>query len=145
METKRESDQAFFYVERIWRLLSTKVWADELQEGPGPGAGPELGESSCPSSGALLCFCSGLVSSSAQGQIALVGDCACFWPLLTGSLPAHSLPHTWLVQANPGDAGRKARWTPSSSIVLEIERGSRTLQPVKTVASFAILANMSML
>lgn len=141
METKRESDQAFYYVERIWRLLSTKVWADELHEGPGP----ELGESSCPSSGALLCFCSGLVSSSAQGQIALVGDCAYFWPLLTGSLPAHSLPHTWLVQANPGDAGRKARWTPSSSIVLEIERGSRTLQPVKTVASFAILANMSML
>lgn len=143
METKRESDQAFYYVERIWRLLSTKVWADELHEGPGPG--PELGESSCPASGALLCFCSGLVSSSVQGQIALVGDCAYFWPLLTGSLPAHSLPHTWLVQANPGDAGRKARWTPSSSIVLEIERGSRTLQPVKTVASFAILANMSML
>lgn len=153
METKRESDQAFYYVERIWRLLSTKVWADELHEGPGPGPGTGPGrgrgqslvESSCPSSGALLCFCSGLVSSSVQGQIALVGDCAYFWPLLTGSLPAHSLPHTWLVQANPGDAGRKARWTPSSSIVLEIERGSRTLQPVKTVASFAILANMSML
>lgn len=79
------------------------------------------------------------------GQIPLVGDCDYFWPLLTGSLPSHSLPHTWFVQANPGDAGRKARWTPSSSIVLQIERGSRTLQPVKTVASSAILANMSML
>lgn len=37
METKRESDQAFYYVERIWRLLNTKVWADELHEGPGRG------------------------------------------------------------------------------------------------------------
>lgn len=45
METKRESDQAFYYVERIWRLLSTKVWADELHEGPGPGPGPGRGQS----------------------------------------------------------------------------------------------------
>lgn len=35
METKRESDPAFYYAESICRLLSTKVWADEIHEGPG--------------------------------------------------------------------------------------------------------------
>ncbi|KAL1786369.1 hypothetical protein HispidOSU_018339, partial [Sigmodon hispidus] len=57
-----------------------------------------------------------------------------------------SRSHTWYVQAEPGDTRRRnARWTLSSSMVLETERDSQTLQPVKTVASFTILANMSML
>ena len=99
----------------------------------------------CPSSWVHLSFCLGLVSSSASGSITLVGVCSYSCPLITSSFSARLIPLTWYTWASPWGSGRNACWTLSSSIVLETERGSWTLQPVKTVASFTILANVSML
>lgn len=126
----------------LYSLSGKRMWAGgELYKGQSPG------RVACPSSWASFAFVLGLVSSSTPGLLTPVGDCFYSRPLLTNSVPfLHTCsPTPGKFRPVPETLERMLAGPLPPQLFWRLKEAPWTLQPVKTVASFTILANMSML